>query len=85
MINYVTECKTDKTIIQKIEWSSGRITEIEKKYIVGTKCLHPTKKKALNFIKSMNDKSISYVLAGTYETTNQKIKIMRILTICYYS
>jgi hypothetical protein len=63
MINYVTECKTDKTIIQKIEWSSGRITEIEKKYIVGIKmyCIS-TKKKALNFIKSMNDKSISYVL-----------------------
>ena len=27
-----------------------------------------------DFIKSMNDKSISYVLTGTYETTNRRSK-----------
>ena len=72
MIHYVTECKTEKTLIEKIEWSSGRITEIEKKYKIGSKCMHPTKKKALNFIKLMNDINISYVLVGTYGTIKRR-------------
>ncbi len=72
MIHYVTECKTDKTIIQKIEWSSGKFSEMERKYVIGSKCMHTTKKKALNFIKIMNDSNISYVLAGTYGTIKKR-------------
>jgi len=72
MIHYVTECKTDKTLIEKIEWTSGRVTEIEKKYEIGSKCMHPTKKKALNFIKLMNDINISYILVGTYGTIKRR-------------
>ena len=72
MIHYVTECKTDKTLIEKIEWTSGRVTEIEKKYEIGSRCMHRTKKEAFNFIKLMNDKGVSYVMSGTFGTIKRR-------------
>ena len=46
MIQYLTECKTDKTVIHKVEWNTDRITEVEKQYKLGEQSLHKTKRQA---------------------------------------
>ena len=74
MKHYITECKTEKTVVENIVWTDGRISKFKKDYTIGSQCMHPTKTKALNFIKIMNDKNIIYVLNGIYKTTNRRSK-----------
>jgi len=72
MIQYLTECKTDKTVIQKIEWTSDRITEIEKQYKSGEQCLHKTKKQALEYIERMKAHGIDIVFIGKYISRHRR-------------
>ena len=74
MIQYLTECKTDKTVIHKIQWTSDRITEIEKKYIIGEKCLHKTKKQALDYIEKMKVIGIEEVFIGKHISIHRRKK-----------
>jgi hypothetical protein len=46
MINHLTECKTDKTVINNIEWTNGRSSQFEKIYKIGDRALHKTRKEA---------------------------------------
>ena len=74
MIHHLTECKTDKTVIQKIEWSNGRVSDFEQTYKSGEKSMHKNKTAALNFIESMKKQGIEYVYAGTYKTIKRRSK-----------
>ena len=47
MIHHLTECKTDKTVIQKIEWSNERVSDFQQTYKSGEKCMHKNKTAAL--------------------------------------
>lgn len=72
MIEFLTECKTDKTVLHKIEYNTGRITEIEKKYVSGEKCLHKTKKLALQYIEKMKNLGIEVIYIGKHITFHKK-------------
>jgi len=74
MIHHLTECKTDKTVIQKIEWSSGKVSDFEQTYKSGEKAMHRNKTAALNFIESMKKYGVEYVYAGTYKTIKRRSK-----------
>jgi hypothetical protein len=74
MIQYLTECKTDKTVVHKIEWNTDKITEFEKKYIIGEKCLHKTKKQALDYIEKMKDIGIDEVFIGKHISIHRRKK-----------
>jgi hypothetical protein len=50
MIHHLTECKTDKTVIQKIEWSNERVSDFQQTYKSGEKCMHKNKTAALNLL-----------------------------------
>jgi hypothetical protein len=74
MIHHLTECKTDKTVIHKIEWNNEKVSDFQQTYKFGEKCMHKNKTAALNFIESMKKQGIEYVYAGTYKTTNRRSK-----------
>jgi hypothetical protein len=74
MIHHLTECKTDKTVIQKIEWSNERVSDFQQTYKFGQRAMHKNKTTALNFIESMKKQGIEYVYAGIYKTTNKRSK-----------
>jgi len=72
MIQYLTECKTDKIVIHKVEWNTDRITEIEKKYKSGEQALHKTKKQALEYIERMKAHGIDVVFIGKYISRHRR-------------
>jgi len=74
MIQYLTECKTDKTVVHKIEWTSDKITEIEKKYKSGERCLHKTKKRALDYIEKMKSLGIEEIFLGKHISIHRRKK-----------
>ena len=74
MIHHLTECKTDKTVIHKIEWTSGRSSDFETIYKVGERCMHKNKTTALNYIEAMKQHGVEYVYVGTFKTTNRRSK-----------
>jgi hypothetical protein len=74
MIHHLTECKTDKTVIHKVEWSGGRMSDFEQTYKSGQRAMHKNKTAALNFIESMKKYGVEYVYAGTYKTTKRRSK-----------
>ncbi len=74
MIQYLTECKTDKTVIHKVEWSSGRMSDFEQTYKSGERSMHKNKTSALNFIASMKKQGIEYIYVGTYKTIKRRSK-----------
>ena len=74
MIHHLTECKTDKTVIHKIEWSSGRVSDFEQNYKTGQRAMHKNKTAALNYIEAMKQHGVEYVYVGTYKTTNRRSK-----------
>lgn len=74
MIHHLTECKTDKKVIHKIEWTSGRTSDFEQTYKVGERAMHKNKTKALNFIEAMKKHGVEYIYVGTLKTTNRRSK-----------
>ena len=75
MIQYLTECKTDKTVIHKIQWTNtDKITEFEKKYIIGEKWLHKTKKQALDYIEKMKAIGIDEIFIGKHISIHKRKK-----------
>lgn len=72
MIQYLTECKTDKTIVHKIEWSSGRQSNFEQTYKSGEKTLHKTKKQAIEYIDRMKVHGIDIVFIGKHISIHRK-------------
>jgi hypothetical protein len=74
MINHLTECKTDKTVINNIEWTNGRSSQFEKIYKIGDRALHKTKKEALNYVQNMKKDNIEIVYIGTYKTFHKRSK-----------
>jgi hypothetical protein len=75
MIQYLTECKTNKTIINQMRWTaSDRVTEFKKEYKFGERALHKTKKEALNYVQNMKKDNIEIVYLGTYKTFHRRSK-----------
>jgi len=74
MIQYLTECKTDKTVVHKIEWTSDRISEIEKQYKIGEQCLHRTKKQAFEYIERMKSLGIEEIFLGKHISIHKRKK-----------
>ena len=72
MIQYLTECKTDKTVIHKVEWNTDRITEIKKQYKSGEQSLHKTKKQALEYIERMKNDEIDVVFIGKHISRHKR-------------
>ena len=72
MIQYLTECKTDKTVIHKLEWNTDRITEIKKQYKSGEQSLHKTKKQALEYIERMKTDEIDVVFIGKHISRHRR-------------
>ena len=72
MIQYLTECKTDKTVIHKVEWNTDRITEIKKQYKSGEQSLHKTKKQALEYIERMKTDEIDVVFIGKHISRHKR-------------
>ena len=72
MIQYLTECKTDKTVIHKVEWNTDRITEIKKQYKSGEQSLHKTKKQALEYIERMKTDEIDVVFIGKHISRHRR-------------
>jgi hypothetical protein len=73
MIQYLTECKTDKIVIHKVEWNTDRITEVEKQYKLGEKSLHKTKRQALEYIERMKVDGIDVVFIGKYISRHRRV------------
>jgi hypothetical protein len=74
MINHLTECKTDKTVINNIEWTNGRSSQFEKIYKIGDRALHKTKKEALNYVQNMKKDNIEIIYLGIYKTFHRRSK-----------
>ena len=72
MIQYLTECKTDKTVIHRVEWNTDRITEIKKQYKSGEQSLHKTKKQALEYIERMKVDEIDVVFIGKHISRHRR-------------
>ena len=72
MIQYLTECKTDKTVIHKVEWNTDRITEIKKQYKSGEQSLHKTKKQALEYIERMKTDEIDVDFIGKHISRHRR-------------
>ena len=72
MIQYLTECKTDKTVIHRVEWNTDRITEIKKQYKSGEQSLHKTKKQALEYIERMKTDDIDVVFIGKHLSRHRR-------------
>ena len=72
MIQYLTECKTDKTVIHRVEWNTDRITEIKKQYKSGEQSLHKTKKQALEYIERMKTDEIDVVFIGKHISRHRR-------------
>jgi hypothetical protein len=74
MINHLTECKTDKTVINNIKWTNGRSSQFEKIYKIGDRALHKTKKEALNYVQNMKKDNIEIIYLGIYKTFHRRSK-----------
>jgi len=73
MIQYLTECKTYKIVIHKVEWNTDRITEVEKQYKLGEQSLHKTKRQALEYIERMKVDGIDVVFIGKYISRHRRV------------
>jgi hypothetical protein len=51
MIHHLTECKTDKTVIQKIEWSNERVSDFQQTYKSGERAMQKIKIILLTYIQ----------------------------------
>ena len=74
MIQHLTECKTDKIVKHKMEWTSGRSTDFERTYKLGDRALHKNKTTALNYIESMKKEGINIVYIGIYKSIHRRSK-----------